>query len=432
MTRMKLHWQIIVAIALAMATGALVSSDTVVLGLPLFATFEFIGSLFLRGLQMLVVPLIASSIISSVASSRSQHDLGKLGRRTIAYYLTTSVLAILVGLVVVNVLAPGIVDGAPAGDRLGLGTASAEVLKKIEGHGWNDLLVTLQRLVPANVVASASQNEILGVISFSLMFGFFVPQIRSEYAELLTKFWEAVAETMMHVTLFVMRFAPLGVYCLVARTVATTGVSALRPLASFFVTVLIGLGLHMFGTLFFMVRVLGRADPIQHLRGMMPALLTAFSTASSSGTLPLTMKCVEENSGVSKRITNFVLPLGSCVNMDGTALYECVAAMFIAQAYGLELSFSTQFTVVVMALLTSTGVAGIPAASLVAISIILSAIGLPAEALGIILVTDRVLDMVRTAVNAFSDSCGALVIARSAGEQTAVGIGAVADVADQA
>ena len=422
MNRLKLHWQILAAIVLALATGALADPQTMVAGIPLVSAFEFVGGLFLRALQMLVVPLIASSIISSVASSRSQDDLGQLGVRTIAYYLTTSVLAILNGLLVVNLIAPGIIDGAPAGQHLGLGVATGEALAKIEGHGWNDLLLTVQRLVPSNVLASASQNEMLGVISFSLMFGYFVPMIRAEYARLMIQFWEAVSETMMHVTLFVMRFAPLGVYCLVAKTVATTGVSAFRPLASFFVTVLIGLALHTFGTLFFMVRVLGRANPVLHFRGMMPAMLTAFSTASSSGTLPLTMKCVEENSGVSNRITNFVLPLGSCVNMDGTALYECVAAMFIAQAYGLQLSFGTQFTVVMMALLTSTGVAGIPAASLVAISIILTTIGLPAEAIGVILVTDRVLDMIRTAVNAFSDSCGALVIARTAGEETAVGI----------
>lgn len=392
------------------------------MGIPLLATFEFVGGLFVRGLQMLVVPLIASSVISSVANSRSQQDLGSLGVRTVAYYLTTSVLAILNGLLVVNVVQPGIIDGEPAGERLGLTMQSAEALAKIEGHGWHDMLRTVERLVPSSVLQSAAQNEILGVISFCLMFGYFIPQIRREHAAILIQFWEAVADTMMHVTLFVMRFAPIGVFCLVCKTVAGTGLGAFRPLAAFFVTVLAGLALHTFGTLFFMMRVIGRARPLSHFRGMMPALLTAFSTASSSGTLPLTMKCVEENSGVSSRITNFVLPLGSCVNMDGTALYECVAAMFIAQAYGLKLTIATQFTVVLMALLTSTGVAGIPAASLVAISIILGAIGLPPEAIGIILVTDRILDMVRTAVNAFSDSCGALVIARVAGEDTAVGL----------
>ncbi|HYD50339.1 MAG TPA: cation:dicarboxylase symporter family transporter, partial [Terriglobales bacterium] len=204
MKRLQLHWQILAAILLAVFTGAIVDSESTVAGLPVVASLEFVGGLFLRGLQMLVVPLIASSIISSVANSRSQRDLGQLGARTIGYYLTTSTLAILVGLVVVNLFSPGIVDGRPAGDRLGLGVVSAEALAKIEGHGWSDMLLTLQRLVPANVIASASQNEMLGVISFSLMFGYFVAQIRADYSELMIKFWEAIAETMMHITLFVM------------------------------------------------------------------------------------------------------------------------------------------------------------------------------------------------------------------------------------
>jgi Na+/H+-dicarboxylate symporter len=174
---------------------------------------------------------------------------------------------------------------------------------------------------------------------------------------------------------------------------------------------------HTLVTLPLMLRFLGRVNPLAHFAAMMPALLTAFSTASSSATLPLTMECVQDNARVSKRTSSFVLPLGATVNMDGTALYECVAAMFIAQAYGLQLDFVTQFTVVLVALLTSIGVAGIPAASLVAITIILATIGLPAEAIGLILAVDRILDMFRTSVNVFSDSCGAVIIARSEGER---------------
>jgi Na+/H+-dicarboxylate symporter len=169
-----------------------------------------------------------------------------------------------------------------------------------------------------------------------------------------------------------------------------------------------------------LLKVVGKVNPLKHYRAMAPALLTAFSSASSSATLPLTMECVEQKAGVSERTTSFVLPLGATINMDGTALYECVAAIFLAQAYGLELSFTTQFTVVLIALLTSIGVAGIPAASLVAITVILTAIGLPIEAIGLLLVTDRVLDMCRTAVNVFSDSCGAVLVARSEGEETAL------------
>jgi len=199
----------------------------------------------------------------------------------------------------------------------------------------------------------------------------------------------------------------------VAKVVASTGFGAFQPLAVFMITVLSALAVHVFITLPLLLKFVARVNPLRQYRAMAPALLTAFSTSSSSATLPLTMECVEKNAGVSNRTTSFVLPLGATVNMDGTALYECVAAMFIAQAYGLELTLATQFTVVLVALLTSIGVAGIPAASLVAIIVILAAIGLPAEGIGLILAVDRILDMCRTSVNVFSDSCGAVIIARS-------------------
>jgi len=199
--------------------------------------------------------------------------------------------------------------------------------------------------------------------------------------------------------------------------VASTGFAAFEPLMVFFFTVLAALAIHFLVVLPLLLYLVGRVNPWRHYRAMAPALLTSFSTASSSATLPITMECVNRNAGVSTRTTSFVLPLGATVNMDGTALYECVAAMFIAQAFGLELGFAEQFTIVMIALLTSIGVAGIPAASLVAITIILGAIGLPLEAVGLILAVDRVLDMCRTSVNIFSDSCGAVIIGRLEGEQ---------------
>lgn len=222
---------------------------------------------------------------------------------------------------------------------------------------------------------------------------------------------------MMLITDWVMKFAPIGVFALVAKVVATTGLDAFKPLALFFITVVLALGTHFFVVMPVLLRTIGRVNPWRHYRAMLPALLTAFSTSSSSATLPMTIECVEKNAGVSNKTSNFVLPLGATINMDGTALYECVAAIFIAQAYGIELSFATQFTIVMVALLTSIGVAGIPSASLVAISIILAAIGLPLEAIGLILAVDRILDMCRTTVNVFSDSCGAVIIARTEGEQ---------------
>jgi Na+/H+-dicarboxylate symporter len=224
-------------------------------------------------------------------------------------------------------------------------------------------------------------------------------------------------DVMIKITEWVMLFAPIGVFALVAKVVASTGFAAFEPLLAFFLTVLAALAVHFLIVLPLLLTLVGRVNPWRHYRAMAPALLTSFSTASSSATLPITMDCVNKNAGVSTRTTSFVLPLGATVNMDGTALYECVAAMFIAQAFGLQLGFAEQFTVVLIALLTSIGVAGIPAASLVAITIILGAIGLPLEAVGLILAVDRVLDMCRTSVNIFSDSCGAVIIGRLEGEQ---------------
>jgi len=417
MLKLKLHWQILIALMLAVIAGSLSGTDAGLFGLRFYAVFDFIGTLFLNALKMLIVPLVMSSIIVGIAGIGSGGAFGKLGLKTLAYYLTTTLFAVLVGLAVVNMVAPGMVDGEPAKHLVGLSQDTSDVAAKVAGKGAGDLVGIFLRMVPANVVAAAADGQMLGLIFFSLLFGFFMTKIEETYAESLYKFWQGMFQVMMKITDWVMKFAPVGVFGLVAKVVASTGYSAFVPLAWFFVSVLAGLAIHFFVVLPLLLLLVGRVHPLRHFRAMAPALLTAFSTSSSAATLPLTMECVEKNAGVSNRISSFVLPLGATVNMDGTALYECVAAMFIAQAYGIELGFVQQFTIVVMALVTSIGVAAIPSASLVAIAIILAAIGLPVEAIGLILAVDRVLDMCRTSVNIFSDSCGAVIIARRTGEE---------------
>ena len=416
MFKLKLHWQILIALILAVIAGSLAGTDAGLFGLRFYAVFDFIGTLFLNALKMLIVPLVMSSIIVGIAGIGSGGAFGKLGLKTLAYYLTTTLFAVLVGLIVVNMVAPGMVDGEPAKHLVGLSQDTSDVAAKVAGKGAGDLVGVFLRMVPTNVVAAAANGQMLGLIFFSLLFGFFMTKIEETYAESLYKFWQGMFQVMMKITDWVMKFAPIGVFGLVAKVVASTGYSAFVPLAWFFVSVLAGLAIHFFVVLPLLLLLVGRVHPLRHYRAMAPALLTAFSTSSSAATLPLTMECVEKNAGVSNRISSFVLPLGATVNMDGTALYECVAAMFIAQAYGIELGFVQQFTIVVMALVTSIGVAAIPSASLVAIAIILAAIGLPVEAIGLILAVDRVLDMCRTSVNVFSDSCGAVIIARRTGE----------------
>ncbi|PCJ99176.1 MAG: dicarboxylate/amino acid:cation symporter [Zetaproteobacteria bacterium] len=418
--KLKLHWQILFAIVTAVIIGSIVDTETAVFGVTFYDIFDFIGTLFLNALKMLIVPLVLSSIICGVSGIGRDEGIGRLGGKTIGFYMLSSLLAILVGLVFVNIMAPGIIDGSPAGDRLNLSSPSviSAQLDRVEGRGAGDIAAVFLRMVPTNIVKAAAEGQMLGLICFGILFGFFMSRIQEEHKKTLASFWQGIFETMMAITLFVMKFAPIGVFGLVAKTITATGFEAFEPLLLFFMTVFMALLCHAFITLPLLLRFVGRVrNPMLHYKAMMPALLTAFSTASSSGTLPVTMECVENNAKVSNKVTSFVLPLGATVNMDGTALYECVAAMFIAQAYGLDLSFATQFTIVITALLTSIGVAGIPAASLVAITIILGVIGLPLEGIGMLLVTDRILDMMRTSVNVFSDSCCAVIIAKTEGEQ---------------
>jgi Na+/H+-dicarboxylate symporter len=423
MARLALHWQIIIAIGLAVIAGMITGTDSSVLGISFYAVYTFAGTLFLNALKMIIVPLVLSSIITGISGIGSNENLGRLGGKTILFYATTSLLAILVGLAAVNITSPGIIDGMPAAEQLNLSTSAedlAAVKEKVEGRSVSDISDVFLRMVPTNVVDAAAQGQMLGLIFFALLFGFFMTRIGVDQRKVLKNFWQGIFETMMLITMWVMKFAPIGVFGLVAKTVAATGFAAFQPLLIFFFTTLAALAIHTFITLSLLLRFVGGVSPRLFFKKMFPVTLTAFSTASSSATLPLTLETVEKEVGVSNRTTSFVLPLGATINMDGTALYECVAAMFIAQAYGIELSVIQQFTVVMVALLTSIGVAGIPAASLVAITVILGVIGLPLEGLGLLLVTDRILDMLRTAVNVYSDSCGAVIIARTEGEETRV------------
>ena len=414
---LKLHWQILLAMLLAVVAGTLSGTDSSLFGVPVLAIYTFLGSLFMNALKMLIVPLIFSSIITGVSGMDDGESMGRLGGRTLLYYLLTSLLAILIGLSAVNLLQPGIVDGVPAREVIGLSEIDTSAIAgAVQGQGIGAVVNIFVRMIPPNIVDAAAQGQMLGLIFFSLLFGYFMTRINGDQARVLRNFWSGVFAVMMKITDWVMSFAPIGVFALIAKVVATTGIAIFLPLLVFFFTVLGALAIHLFITLPLLLKLVGRVSPVRHFKAMAPALLTAFSTASSSATLPLTIDCVEKRAGVSNRTTSFVLPLGATVNMDGTALYECVAAMFIAQAYGIELGFATQFTVVMVALLTSIGVAGIPSASLVAITIILTAIGLPVEAVGLILAVDRVLDMCRTSVNVFSDSCGAVLIGRLEGE----------------
>jgi len=428
MRKIALHWQILGAIVLAIVVGYFVKSATTddfapnLFGTPLITMFDFVGTLFLNALKMIIVPLITSSIIVGVAGIGSGGNLGALGGKTLLFYATTTLAAILVGLFIINAVQPGISDGVPAGEMLALEADTTDISSKVEGRGVSDVAAVFLRMIPPNVLDAAVNGNMLGLIFFAILFGYFMTHLAHQYAEPLFNFWNAVFHVMMSMTEFIMKFAPIGVFALVAEVMSTAGFSAAKPLAIFAVCVLAALAVHAFITLPLLLRFVGRVKPYKTMAGASPAMLTAFSTASSSATLPITMDSLEDNIGVSNKVSSFVLPLGATVNMNGTALYECAAAVFLAQAYGLELSFGVQFTIVVIALLTSIGVAGVPSASLVAIAIILAAVGLPVEAIGVLMVFDRILDMCRTSVNVWGDACCATIVARLEGEQTLVGI----------
>lgn len=415
-TKLALHWQVLIALPLAVIVGVMVGPDAAVGDVRFVDVFSFFGTLFLNALKMLVVPLVASSIITGILSIGTGSHLGRLGLKTILYYLSTSLIAITVGLLFVNSFTPGLENGEPIAELRDTAIDASEVVDKVEGKGASDVVDVFLRMVPTNPVAAAAEGQMLGLIFFSLLFGFFMARVREPQGSTLRQFWQGVFDVMMLMAHWVMKFTPYGVFALVAKVFATTGFAAFKPLALFFFTVLLALLTHFLIVLPLLLRFVGGVNPLRQYKAMAPALLTAFSTSSSSATLPVTIECVEENAKVSNRTSSFVLPLGATINMDGTALYECVAAMFIAQIYGLELGFGTQFTIVMVALLTSIGVAGIPSASLVAIAVILGTIGLPAEGIALILAVDRILDMFRTTVNVFSDACGAVIIARLEGE----------------
>jgi Na+/H+-dicarboxylate symporter len=428
MRKLALHWQILIAIMLAVIVGYTINQFTTDAGAPtLFGIayvtiFSYIGTMFLNALKMIIVPLITSSIIIGVAGIGSGGNLGSLGGKTLLFYASTTLVAIMVGLLVINAIGPGYVDGEPARDLLALDAPVEDIASKVEGRGAGDVAEVFLRMIPPNIVKAAAEGQMLGMIFFAILFGYFMTSLAQQYSEPLFNFWNGVFHVMMKMTEWIMLFAPIGVFGLVAKVVAETGFDAAGPLATFAFAVVLALAIHAFVVLPLLLRFVARVDPIKTLKGASPAMLTAFSTASSSATLPITMEAVEQNIGVSNKVSSFVLPLGATVNMNGTALYECAAALFLAQAYGLDLTIGVQFTIVAIALMTSIGVAGVPSASLVAIAIILAAVGLPVEAIGVLMVFDRILDMARTSINIWGDCTAATIVARLEGEETKVAL----------
>ena len=399
MKKLALHWQILIALILGVVLGV---------WLPEYVKYiSWMGDMFMRALKMVIIPLILTSIISGIVNIGSLEKLGKIGLKTISYYIVTSVFAIVTGLFMVNLLKPGV------GADLGFVSEVEGLALAKESFGQ-----TLINIIPTNILQAMVENQMLSVIFFAILVGLFITTISKKHKKLYIKIFNGGFELMMKITEFVIKFTPFGVFGIVAYQVAMQKdlMEVGGRLGLYMVAVILALIVHSCVTLPLILKLVGKINPFSHFKAMSVPLLTAFSTSSSSATLPLTMEAVEHKAGASNKITSFVLPLGATINMDGTALYECIAAIFIAQAYGIDLSFGEQIIVVITALLASIGAAGIPMAGLVMITVILSAVNLPLEGVGLILAVDRILDMFRTSVNVWSDSCGTVVIAKSEGE----------------
>ena len=399
----QLHWQVAAGLALGVATG-LIGGETAA------AQIGWLGTLFVRLLRMIVVPLVFASIVSGVVSAGGGSAMGRLFSKTLGYYMLTSMLAIATGLIAVNLIQPGVgasFEGVSSGTLPELTTPNSVL----------DLVVAI---VPENVVAAAAAGDMLALIFFSIVLGVAITTLPETPRQRLIELFDAVFQAMMRLTQGVIVFLPIGVFALITRLVGESGLDSFLALGLYMVTIVAGLSVHLFVTLPLVLLVLGGISPRIHFANMFDALMMAFSTSSSAATLPLTMQNVERKAGVSNRVSSFVLPLGATVNMDGTALYECAGVIFITQALGVELGLGQQMLVVFTALLASIGTAAIPSAGLVMIFIILGALNLRGPEVDVIvaalIAVDRPLDMLRTATNVFSDSCGAAIIARSEGE----------------
>jgi len=374
----------------------------IILGMIFRESIEVIkplGDLFLRLIRFIIAPLILTTLIVGVASTGDPKSLGRVGGKTIVYYLVTTAIAIIIGLAFAYVISPG--------KGLNIDVEATEAVEVNETEG---VIQTFLNIIPTNPFESLTNGDILQIIFFAIFVGLAITFIGKK-AEPVKQFFESFAEIMFTITGIVMRFAPIGILGLVAPIVGQYGPQVLLPLLKIIIAVAIACIVHAAVIYSLSVKTFGKMNPLTFFKGIGPAAIVAFSTASSAATLPVTIKNTRENLGVSNKISSFVLPLGATVNMDGTAIYQGIAVVFIAQFYGLDLTFIQLLTVVLTTVLASIGTAGVPGAGMIMLAMVLSAVGLPLEGIALIAGVDRILDMFRTAVNIVGDASCAVVVA---------------------
>jgi Na+/H+-dicarboxylate symporter len=396
---MKLTTKILIGLIAGIIVGYLLTKT------PDVATtyIKPFGDLFLRLIKMIIVPLVFSSLIVGAASMGDIKKLGRVGGKTVGYYLCTTAVAVTIGLILGNVFNPGAGLTIPV---------DAEIAAKEAPS----LVQTLLNIIPKNPLKGLVDGNMLQIIAFALFLGVAATTMPKEKSKPFVKFFDSLAEIMYKITAFIMSLAPYGVFALIVPVVAVNGPEVLKPLIKVILAVYLGCIIHAGLVYSSAVKGFAKISPRRFFKAIAPAAMTAFSTSSSSGTLPVSIRSVRENLGVSESVSSFVLPLGATINMDGTALYQGVCALFIAQIYGLDLSVTQQLTIVLTATLASIGTAGVPGAGFIMLTMVLQAVGLPLEGAALIAGIDRILDMARTCVNVVGDTSAAVIVAATEGE----------------
>ncbi len=396
---LKLWQQIFLALGAGIVLGVLLNQTG---NEDIASGIKPIGTLFINAIKMLIVPLI---FVSLVAGMTAMHDLTKMGRialKTVIFYLCTTAVAITIGLLLGTIFQPG------AGVELTAATA-------VEPKAAPGLVDTLVGLIPTNPISAAAEGNVLQIIVFALLFGLAI-NLAGDLGKPIRVFFDALSEVIYKLTAIIISFAPYGVFALMIWVAGTYGLDLLLPLGSVILAVYVGCVIHAVVVYGGLIKAVGRLNPIRFFQGIVEPQMVAFTSTSSSGTLPVTMTAVQQNLGASRGVSSFVLPLGATINMDGTALYQGVCALFVAQAYGVDLSAGQYVTIILTATLASIGTAGVPGAGLIMLSLVLTSVGLPLEGVAIIAGIDRILDMARTALNVTGDGAVTVLVAKTEGE----------------
>ena len=430
--RLALHWQILIGMAAGLVVGLVVNlasapiEGIMAAGGPIASVFtfiarlnDFVGDLFLRALRFIAVPIVLFSLIVGASSLNDLKKLSRIGGRTIAIYLVTTAVAISIGLLLANITQPGTWLSPELRDSLAAARSDVAATKMSKAVA-PDVWATLLDIVPKNPFKALAEGNMLQVVFTALAIGVAITLVPKEKAEPVIRAADGLTDTIIKLVQAVMLAAPFAVFCLIARVMASMGLEVLGALLVYSLTVMGGLALMTFIVYPAVLWALARVSPMRFFKAIAPAQLLAFSSSSSSATLPVTMECMEDRLGTSEEVTSFVVPLGATINMDGTALYQGVAAIFIAQLYGIDLSFGDQLTIVLTATLASVGTAGVPGVGLIMLVIVLQAVGIDDNTmkggLAIIFGVDRLLDMCRTTTNVTGDCMVTAVVAHAEGE----------------